>query len=109
VEETVRLVMERFPGIRHHLAFQSKAGPVKWLEPSTEETIVRLAGEGCRNLLVVPVSFVSDHIETLYEIDITYAVLARERGVVNFRRVPSLNSSPLFIDCLADLVSTVFS
>jgi ferrochelatase len=109
VEETVRLVMERFPGIRHHLAFQSKAGPVKWLEPSTEETIVRLAGEGCRNLLVVPVSFVSDHIETLYEIDITYAVLARERGVVNFRRVPSLNTSPLFIDCLADLVSTAFS
>ena len=106
VEETVRLVMERFPKCRYHLAFQSKAGPVKWLEPSTEETIVRLAAEGCRNLLMVPVSFVCDHIETLYEIDVTYAALARERGIVKFHRSPSLNSSPLFIDCLADLVRT---
>jgi ferrochelatase len=104
VEETVRLVMESFPGIRHDLAFQSKAGPVKWLEPSTEEAIVRYAESGCRNLLVVPISFVCDHIETLYEIDITYAALARERGVENFLRAPSLNTSPLFIDCLADLV-----
>jgi ferrochelatase len=104
VEETVRLVMERFPGIRHDLAFQSKSGPVKWLEPSTEETIARLAESGCRNLLIVPVSFVCDHIETLYEIDITYAALARERGIENFRRAPSLNTDPLFIDCLAELV-----
>jgi len=104
VEETVQRVMERFPKCRYHLAFQSKAGPVKWLEPSTEETIVRLAAEGCRNLLMVPVSFVCDHIETLYEIDISYAELARERGIVQFHRSPSLNTSPLFIDCLADLV-----
>lgn len=104
VEETVRLVMERFPGMRHELAFQSKAGPVKWLGPSTEETIARLAQRGCRNLLVVPVSFVCDHLETLYEIDITYGALAKEAGIVTFRRAPSLNASPLFIDCLADLV-----
>jgi ferrochelatase len=77
---------------------------VKWLEPSTEEAIVRHAERGCRNLLIVPVSFVCDHIETLYEIDITYAALAREQGIVNFRRAPALNTSPLFIDCLADLV-----
>jgi ferrochelatase len=108
VEETVRLVMERFPGLRHELAFQSKAGPVKWLEPSTEESIARLAGSGCRNLLIVPISFVCDHIETLYEIDITYAALARERGIVNFRRAPSLNTDPLFIDCLAELVRKSF-
>lgn len=106
VEETVQLVMEQFPSYRYQLAFQSKAGPVKWLEPSTEEAITRLAAEGCRNLLVVPVSFVCDHIETLYEIDVTYAALAREQGIENFHRAPSLNSSPLFIDCLADLVST---
>ena len=104
VEETVRLVMERFPRQRHLLSFQSKAGPVKWLGPSTEETITRLAESGCRNLLVVPVSFVCDHIETLYEIDITYAALAKEAGIAHFRRAPSLNASPLFIDCLADLV-----
>jgi ferrochelatase len=105
VEETVRLVMESFPGIRHDLAFQSKAGPVKWLEPSTEKAIARHGESRCRNLLIVPVSFVCDHIETLYEIDITYAALARERGIENFRRAPSLNTSPLFIDCLADLVA----
>jgi ferrochelatase len=109
VEETVRLVMERFPKHRHQLAFQSKAGPVKWLEPATEVTITRLAGEGCRNLLVVPISFVCDHIETLYEIDVTYAALAREQGIMNFRRSPSLNTSPLFIDCLADLVSSALT
>lgn len=105
VRETVRLVMERFPGRRHELAFQSKAGPVKWLEPSSEDVINRLAEGGCRNLLVVPVSFVCDHLETLFEIDITYAGLAREKGIEQFRRSPSLNTSPLFIDCLADLVS----
>lgn len=108
VEETVRLVMERFPNYRHQLAFQSKAGPVKWLEPATEKSIARLASGGCRNLLMVPVSFVCDHIETLYEIDVTYADLAREKGIVRFRRSPSLNTSPLFIDCLADLVRTAF-
>jgi len=104
VEETVRLVMGRFPGKRHVLSFQSKAGPVKWLEPSTEDTMARLAESGCRNILVVPVSFVSDHIETLCEIDITYAALAQQKGIANFRRAPALNTNPLFIDCLAELV-----
>jgi ferrochelatase len=104
IEETVRLVMERFADIPYHLAFQSRAGPVKWLEPSTEEMLRHLAAEGCKNLLMVPLSFVSDHIETLYEIDIQYAKEAWELGITNFRRIPSLNSSPAFIDCLADLV-----
>lgn len=104
VRETVRLVMGFFHGTPHRLAFQSKAGPVKWLEPSTEAAIAELAGEGCRNLLVVPVSFVCDHIETLYEIDVTYASLAKEAGIGSFRRAPALNTSPLFIDSLAELV-----
>lgn len=102
--ETVRLVMERFEGMDCHLSFQSRAGPVKWLEPSTEEMLKRLAEAGCEDLLVVPLSFVSDHIETLYEIDIQYAEEARELGIGNFRRAPSLNDSPLFIKCLAELV-----
>jgi protoporphyrin/coproporphyrin ferrochelatase len=104
ITETVRLVMERFDGLAFHLAFQSRAGPVKWLEPSTEEVIQQLADGGCQDLLMVPLSFVSDHIETLYEIDIQYAEEARELGIENFRRSPSLNDSPLFIDCLAELV-----
>jgi ferrochelatase len=102
--ETVRLVMERFDGMDYHLAFQSRAGPVKWLEPSTEEMLKNLAAAGCEDLLVVPLSFVSDHIETLYEIDIQYAEEARTLGIENFRRSPSLNDSPLFIKCLAELV-----
>ncbi|MSM39531.1 MAG: ferrochelatase [Geobacter sp.] len=106
IEETVRLVMKRFAGVSYHLAFQSRAGPVKWLEPSTDEIIQRLAGHGCRQMLMVPLSFVSDHIETLHEIDIEYAQEARHLGISDFRRIASLNSSPRFISCLADLVRT---
>jgi ferrochelatase len=104
IMETVRLVTERFDGLEFHLSFQSRAGPVKWLEPSTGEMLEKLAAAGCENLLVVPLSFVSDHIETLYEIDIQYAREAEALGIGNFRRAPSLNDSPLFIACLADLV-----
>ena len=109
IQATVWLVMERFEGISHHLAFQSRAGPVKWLEPSTEATIRELAGSGCTNLLMVPLSFVSDHIETLYEIDIQYREEARQLGIDDFRRTESLNSSPAFIGCLAELVRGVGS
>ena len=73
-------------------------------EPSTENMIVQLAASGCKQLLVVPLSFVSDHIETLYEIDIQYRDDALAAGIIDFRRVASLNSSPAFIDCLAELV-----
>jgi protoporphyrin/coproporphyrin ferrochelatase len=105
IEETVRLVMEQIGDASHHqLCFQSKASPVKWLEPSTEATLQRLAREGRKNLLMVPLSFVSDHIETLHEIDIQYAEEAKALGIERFVRSPSLNSSPLFLECLADLV-----
>jgi ferrochelatase len=104
IQETVRLVMERLGEVEYRLAFQSRAGPVKWLEPSTEEMLKELAGAKCGKLLVVPLSFVSDHIETLYEIDVEYGGMARELGIADFRRSPSLNSSPSFIRCLADLV-----
>lgn len=103
IEESVRLVMKNFD-IPHHLSFQSKAGPVKWLEPSTDEMLKKLAQNGSKNILVVPLSFVSDHIETLHEIDIEYAKKAWELGIARFERAPSLNSSPKFIKCLADLV-----
>jgi len=104
IQETVRLVMERIGERSHQLSFQSKAGPVKWLEPSTEEMIERLAREGKKDLLMVPLSFVSDHIETLYEVDIQYAEEAKALGVERFVRSESLNSSPLFLECLAELV-----
>jgi protoporphyrin/coproporphyrin ferrochelatase len=103
IEESVKLVMKDFD-LPHHLSFQSKAGPVKWLEPSTDEILKNLAQSGSKNILVVPLSFVSDHIETLHEIDIEYAKKAWELGIARFERMPSLNSSPKFIKCLADLV-----
>ena len=104
IQTTVRLVMERFKEVHHHLAFQSRAGPVKWLEPSTEEMIRKLGESGCKSLLMVPLSFVSDHIETLYEIDIQYREEAAALGITDFRRTESLNTSPAFIQCLAELV-----
>lgn len=104
IQTTVRLVMERFSDVSHHLAFQSRAGPVKWLEPSTEAKIRELAESGSKKLLMVPLSFVSDHIETLYEIDIQYRQEASALGITTFRRTESLNSSSSFISCLADLV-----
>lgn len=103
IKESVRLVMERF-SIPHHLSFQSRAGPVKWLEPSTDEMLKKLAGSGVKNLLVIPLSFVSDHIETLHEIDMEYSKKAWELGIAKFERMPSLNSSPKFIESLAKMV-----
>jgi protoporphyrin/coproporphyrin ferrochelatase len=104
IQETVRLVMERVGDAKHQLSFQSKAGPVQWLEPSTDEMLHTLAAKGCKDLLMVPLSFVSDHIETLHEIDIQYAAEAKGLGIERFVRSESLNSSPLFLECLADLV-----
>lgn len=103
IKESVRLIMERFD-LPHHLSFQSRAGPVKWLEPSTDEMLQRLAAGGVKNILVVPLSFVSDHIETLHEIDIEYSKKAWELGIARFERMPSLNSSPRFIEALAGMV-----
>lgn len=88
----------------HTLAYQSRVGPVEWLKPYTEEAIPELAAQGVENLLVVPVSFVSEHIETLEEIDIEYRELAEESGIHHFQRVPALNTHPIFIEDLSDLV-----
>jgi len=106
IEESVRLIMQQFD-MPHHLSFQSRAGPVKWLEPSTDAMLKRLAASGVKNLLVVPLSFVSDHIETLHEIDIEYSKKAWELGIAKFERMPSLNSSPRFIEALAALIQKV--
>jgi protoporphyrin/coproporphyrin ferrochelatase len=86
------------------LSFQSRVGPVAWVKPYTDETILRLASEGCKDLLVVPLGFVSDHFETLFEIDRLYGDLAKSHGVERFMRAPSLNDRPDFLETLADLV-----
>ncbi len=99
---TINAVMKKI-NIKWHLAYQSRSGPVKWLSPSIDEKIRELAGMGVKNLLVVPVSFVSDHIETLYEIDILYKGIAKELGM-RLERTESLNTNPLFIEALKDIV-----
>ncbi|MFY9555444.1 MAG: ferrochelatase [Blastocatellia bacterium] len=105
-QKTVTSVMNRLGNnLPHSLSFQSKVGPVKWLRPSTDEAIRRLAREGVDQLLLVPVSFVSEHIETLYELDILYRDVSNEVGIEHYRRVPALNCRPDFIDTLANLVA----
>ncbi|MCL4537459.1 MAG: ferrochelatase, partial [Nitrospirae bacterium] len=89
--------------IEWYLSYQSKSGPVKWLEPSTEEMLHELSKKGVKNLLVVPISFVSDHIETLYEIDMLYKEMAQKLGI-DLKRIESLNTSPKFIEALTDIV-----
>jgi ferrochelatase len=103
IEETVNLIMARrnFSN-EFSLAYQSKVGPMKWLEPSTEFEIERLIHEGKKNLLVIPIAFVSDHIETLYELDIEYRHVAERAGVENYFVMKGLNNSQLFIEALTE-------
>lgn len=105
VEETVKLVLAR-GGWKHPniLCYQSKVGPAKWLEPSLHSTIQKLATDGVRNMLVVPVAFVTEHIETLHEINIEEREEAERLGVEKFVLMPALNDHPKFIEALVDEV-----
>ncbi len=102
LQATIR-ALERQTGVPGILCYQSRSGPVEWLAPSTPDTLQDLARQGCRNILVVPISFVSDHVETLYEIDILYREMAAELGM-RLESTRALNSDPLFISCLRHLV-----
>ncbi|MFQ4143124.1 ferrochelatase [Chlorogloeopsis sp. ULAP02] len=105
IEECTYLIMQTLNRPNAHtLAYQSRVGPVEWLQPYTEDAIPELAEKGVKDLVVVPISFVSEHIETLEEIDLEYREIAEEAGIHNFRRVPALNTHPVFIKALADLV-----
>ncbi|WP_375475134.1 ferrochelatase [uncultured Nostoc sp.] len=105
IEECTALIMQTLnrPNV-HTLAYQSRVGPVEWLQPYTEDALKELGAEGVKDLVVVPISFVSEHIETLQEIDIEYREVAEESGIHNFRRVPAPNTHPVFINALAELV-----
>ncbi len=106
VEETVRLIMESFPKVKHALGYQSKVGPTKWLGPFTDELLQEIISSGIKNIALIPVSFTCEHSETLYELDYLYGNLAKSLGVENFVRVPTLQDDPLFIKALAELVRT---
>ena len=110
IEETVRLACELgarlYPGWprTHLLCYQSRVGPAKWLQPPFTGTMERLGHEGVKEMLVVPISFVTEHIETLHEINIEAREQAESLGITEFHMMPALNDSPLLIRALADLV-----
>lgn len=105
IEETVTLISDRLSREgNYHLCYQSRVGPLKWLGPYTEEMLKELGGAGVKNVLLVPISFVSDHLETLYEMDILYKEAALRYGIKHYYRAPALNNSPLLIEALKELV-----
>jgi protoporphyrin/coproporphyrin ferrochelatase len=110
IEQTVHLICDlgakQYPGWprTHLLCYQSRVGPAKWLQPPLTGTIERLGHEGVKEMLVVPISFVTEHIETLHEINIEAREEAEKLGIETFRMMPAVGDSPLFIAALKDLV-----
>ncbi|KAL7753820.1 ferrochelatase hem15 [Sorochytrium milnesiophthora] len=107
VAATVQSVMD-YLGQSHpyRLVWQSQVGPRAWMGPQTSDTLKALASKGVNNVLLVPIAFTSDHIETLFELDIEYGHQAKEMGMTGLRRAESLNDSPIFIDAMADIVKS---
>jgi ferrochelatase len=103
VRATVGALLPAIGGRTWRLAFQSRSGPVKWLAPETIDTLREMAAAGHREVLFVPLSFVCDQIETLYEIDGAYREEAGRLGIAEFRRTPAFNDSSDFIALLAAL------
>lgn len=106
IETTVQLVLEegKWPN-PHTLCYQSRVGRQKWLEPSLVNTIASLARGGTQSMLVIPISFVTEHIETLHEINIEAREEAESLGVKDFHVTRALDDSPIFVRALADLVT----
>lgn len=105
IERSVALIKERLgPEGNYHISYQSRVGPLKWLGPSTEEVLKELGEKKAPDVVLVPISFISDHLETLYEMDILYREKALEYGISNFYRAPALNDHPLLIEALKEIV-----
>ncbi|MFH1195643.1 MAG: ferrochelatase [bacterium] len=105
IKQTVEEVMKaRNFSHDHHMCYQSKVGPMKWLEPATDSMIEELVAKDKKHLLIIPISFVSDHVETLYELDIEYRHVADKFGIKNYIVMKGLNDSQLFIDALKEIV-----
>lgn len=104
IERTIRAVTY---GLEHRwsLGFQSRNGKLPWLQPYLEDEIKRLAGKGVRRLVVIPVSFVSDHVETLFELDQLYTDLARKHGINHYYRARAFNGDPDFPGVLRSILS----
>ncbi|HEY0351453.1 MAG TPA: ferrochelatase [Gemmatimonadales bacterium] len=105
VGASVQRVVERLAVSNPYLlAYQSDVGPVRWLGPRTEAVIRRLGARGQKDVLVVPIAFTSDHIETLSELDREYGEVAHHAGITHYKRAPALNDRPRFLDALAEIV-----
>ena len=105
IKQSVMGVMRELGDLYPHtLAYQSKVGPLKWLQPNTVDVIPQLAAKGVRNLIAIPISFVSDHSETLYELKKMYGELALQSGIRQYELMPALNDSGMFIGALGDVV-----
>ncbi len=104
IDKTIELVLERVPIENYTISYQSKIGPVKWMQPSTVDTLEKLGSEGVRQVVVVPIGFVCDHIETLYELDIELAEIAVKAGIKSFIRAEAFNDAGMFIGFLAEYV-----
>jgi protoporphyrin/coproporphyrin ferrochelatase len=108
IRKTVNLVSQRLGlGPRAQLAFQSRLGPQKWLAPYTEEALDALADAGNRAVIVCPVAFTGEHIETLQELDIVYRKRAESRGIQHYARARTVGCHPAFIGALADLIGAI--
>lgn len=103
LRESIKEVIKRFRQVPWNLSFQSGGKQGEWLEPTTEEVLKNLAEEGFKAVLIVPISFISDHLEVLYDIDIAYCDLVESLGM-SMRRTESLNDSPGLISAMADVV-----
>lgn len=102
IEASVRAITAGLPAdLEVALAYQSKVGPVEWVGPAIGDEIVRLAKDGVRSLVVVPVSFTSEHVETREELDQVYREVAEKAGIVHWRRVPTVATDDDFLDALA--------
>ena len=103
VEETASAIAEHLNGADWSVCYQSRVGPLKWIGPSTDAEIRRAAADG-KSIVLYPLSFVSEHSETLVELDIEYRHLAEQAGVAKYVRVPAVGTHPQFIHGLANLV-----
>ncbi|KAF9915430.1 ferrochelatase hem15 [Lobosporangium transversale] len=105
VAATVNAVMAKLKYKNpYRLVWQSQVGPKPWLGPQTIKAILGLGEKGHKDQLLVPIAFTSDHIETLFELDLEYGEEAHEAGVTGLKRAESLNADPVFIEAMADIV-----
>lgn len=105
VAATVHAVMKRLNHSNpYRLVWQSQVGPSAWLGPQTSDAVKEYAKKGVNDMLLIPIAFTSDHIETLFELDLEYIHEAKEMGLTGVKRIESLNADPIFIRALADIV-----